>query len=300
MVGRPTLVAQAEIRAWLRLADGEASWDAWNILFAADALPPATLPLGSSRLGADAAADELRAPTHPRASGCARDRRRSSSPRDSSMSAANSSTNRGQLVAPRHRSSRWCDFPAAARRVSSRSQDQRRRLARGSPAPDDPGRRDRAARDHLRRAGRPARQSIAHTSRRDVSSGRLHRAERTGEAAPLRVARAGRALECESLSLPDPESEGCARPARTEACRRARAAHAASSDQAHAQRRRASCRREEDYEDASKRSGVGPSRSRSLLSARAGASSLRAPCASRHQEPGQSSSCGPRMGVSEA
>jgi Thioesterase-like superfamily len=41
-------LAQAEIRAWLRLDDGEASWDAWNILFACDALPPATLPLGSS------------------------------------------------------------------------------------------------------------------------------------------------------------------------------------------------------------------------------------------------------------
>jgi acyl-CoA thioesterase len=40
--------AQAEIRSWLRLDDGEASWDAWNVLFASDALPPATLPLGSS------------------------------------------------------------------------------------------------------------------------------------------------------------------------------------------------------------------------------------------------------------
>ncbi len=39
---------QAEIRAWLRLDDGEASWDAWSVLFASDALPPATLPLGSS------------------------------------------------------------------------------------------------------------------------------------------------------------------------------------------------------------------------------------------------------------
>jgi hypothetical protein len=40
--------AQAEIRAWLRLNDGEASWDVWNVLFACDGLPPATLPLGSS------------------------------------------------------------------------------------------------------------------------------------------------------------------------------------------------------------------------------------------------------------
>jgi acyl-CoA thioesterase len=39
---------QAEIRSWLRLDDGEASWDAWNVLFASDGLPPATLPLGSS------------------------------------------------------------------------------------------------------------------------------------------------------------------------------------------------------------------------------------------------------------
>jgi acyl-CoA thioesterase len=39
---------QAEIRAWLRLDDGEASWDSWSVLFASDALPPATLPLGSS------------------------------------------------------------------------------------------------------------------------------------------------------------------------------------------------------------------------------------------------------------
>jgi acyl-coenzyme A thioesterase PaaI-like protein len=37
-----------EVRGWLRLDDGEASWDAWSLLFAADALPPATMPLGSS------------------------------------------------------------------------------------------------------------------------------------------------------------------------------------------------------------------------------------------------------------
>jgi len=39
---------KAEIRSWLRLDDGEATWDAWNVLFASDGLPPATLPLGSS------------------------------------------------------------------------------------------------------------------------------------------------------------------------------------------------------------------------------------------------------------
>ena len=42
------LSTQGEVRGWLRMNDGEASWDAWNLLFAGDALPPATLPLGSS------------------------------------------------------------------------------------------------------------------------------------------------------------------------------------------------------------------------------------------------------------
>ncbi|HEV3267789.1 MAG TPA: thioesterase family protein [Acidimicrobiales bacterium] len=42
------LSTQGEVRGWLRINDGEASWDAWNLLFAGDALPPATLPLGSS------------------------------------------------------------------------------------------------------------------------------------------------------------------------------------------------------------------------------------------------------------
>ena len=37
----------AEIRGWLRL-EGEDTWDAQSLLFAGDALPPATLPLGSS------------------------------------------------------------------------------------------------------------------------------------------------------------------------------------------------------------------------------------------------------------
>jgi len=42
------LTSQAEVRGWLRLDDGEASWDPWSLLLAGDALPPATLPLGSS------------------------------------------------------------------------------------------------------------------------------------------------------------------------------------------------------------------------------------------------------------
>lgn len=42
------LSSQGEVRAWLRLDDGEASWSPWSLLFAGDALPPATLPLGSS------------------------------------------------------------------------------------------------------------------------------------------------------------------------------------------------------------------------------------------------------------
>lgn len=39
---------RGEVRAWMRLADGEASWDPWSLLFASDAMPPATFPLGSS------------------------------------------------------------------------------------------------------------------------------------------------------------------------------------------------------------------------------------------------------------
>jgi acyl-CoA thioesterase len=38
----------AEVKGWLRLNDGGAPWDAWTLLFASDALPPATFPLGSS------------------------------------------------------------------------------------------------------------------------------------------------------------------------------------------------------------------------------------------------------------
>ncbi|HTT59007.1 MAG TPA: thioesterase family protein [Acidimicrobiales bacterium] len=36
-----------EVRGWLRLR-GELPWDPWSLLFASDAVPPATLPLGSS------------------------------------------------------------------------------------------------------------------------------------------------------------------------------------------------------------------------------------------------------------
>ena len=39
---------RGETRAWLRLDDGEATWNAWNLHFAADAMPPATFPLGST------------------------------------------------------------------------------------------------------------------------------------------------------------------------------------------------------------------------------------------------------------
>ena len=39
---------RGEIHAWARLDDGQAAWDAWSVLFASDALPPATFPLGST------------------------------------------------------------------------------------------------------------------------------------------------------------------------------------------------------------------------------------------------------------
>jgi acyl-CoA thioesterase len=42
------LSSTAEVRGWLRLDDGEGAWDAANLLFAGDAFPPATMPLGSS------------------------------------------------------------------------------------------------------------------------------------------------------------------------------------------------------------------------------------------------------------
>ena len=39
---------RGEIRGWLRLNDGDASWDALSLHFACDAMPPAVFPLGSS------------------------------------------------------------------------------------------------------------------------------------------------------------------------------------------------------------------------------------------------------------
>ena len=40
--------SRGEVYGWLRLDDGDASWTPWSLLFAGDALPPATFPLGSS------------------------------------------------------------------------------------------------------------------------------------------------------------------------------------------------------------------------------------------------------------
>jgi acyl-CoA thioesterase len=42
------LSTQGEVRGWIRLDDGAATWSPWSLLFATDAFPPATLPLGSS------------------------------------------------------------------------------------------------------------------------------------------------------------------------------------------------------------------------------------------------------------
>jgi acyl-CoA thioesterase len=39
---------RGDIRGWMRLNDGDAQWNAWSLLFASDAMPPATFPLGSS------------------------------------------------------------------------------------------------------------------------------------------------------------------------------------------------------------------------------------------------------------
>ena len=39
---------RGELRGWLRLDDGERDWEPASLLFASDALPPATFPLGSS------------------------------------------------------------------------------------------------------------------------------------------------------------------------------------------------------------------------------------------------------------
>ena len=43
-----TVSPDGVVTGWLRLDDGDASWDPWSLLFAADAMPPATFPLGSS------------------------------------------------------------------------------------------------------------------------------------------------------------------------------------------------------------------------------------------------------------
>ena len=37
-----------EMILWMRLGDGGKPWDPWSTLFASDAMPPATIPLGSS------------------------------------------------------------------------------------------------------------------------------------------------------------------------------------------------------------------------------------------------------------
>jgi acyl-CoA thioesterase len=42
------LSERGEVRGWMRLNDGDGSWSAWSLLFASDAIPPATFPLGSS------------------------------------------------------------------------------------------------------------------------------------------------------------------------------------------------------------------------------------------------------------
>lgn len=39
---------RAEVKGWMRLDDGDASWNPWSLLFASDALPPATFPIGST------------------------------------------------------------------------------------------------------------------------------------------------------------------------------------------------------------------------------------------------------------
>jgi acyl-coenzyme A thioesterase PaaI-like protein len=42
------LSERGEVRGWMRLDDGDGAWSAWSLLFASDAMPPATFPLGSS------------------------------------------------------------------------------------------------------------------------------------------------------------------------------------------------------------------------------------------------------------
>jgi hypothetical protein len=39
---------RGEVRGWLRLNDGDSSWDALSVHFACDSMPPAVFPLGSS------------------------------------------------------------------------------------------------------------------------------------------------------------------------------------------------------------------------------------------------------------
>ncbi len=39
---------RGEVRGWLRLDDGDATWSPWSLLFASDVMPPATFALGSS------------------------------------------------------------------------------------------------------------------------------------------------------------------------------------------------------------------------------------------------------------
>jgi acyl-coenzyme A thioesterase PaaI-like protein len=41
-------VGPGEIVLWIKLTDGGGPWNPWSVLFAIDALPPATLPLGST------------------------------------------------------------------------------------------------------------------------------------------------------------------------------------------------------------------------------------------------------------
>jgi acyl-coenzyme A thioesterase PaaI-like protein len=42
------LSERGEVKGWLRLDDGDASWDAWSVLLATDGMVPGTFPLGSS------------------------------------------------------------------------------------------------------------------------------------------------------------------------------------------------------------------------------------------------------------
>lgn len=41
-------VGAGEIQMWMKLTDGGGPWNPWSVLFACDAMPPATLPLGST------------------------------------------------------------------------------------------------------------------------------------------------------------------------------------------------------------------------------------------------------------